>query len=336
MRKFTLLIASLFITTCAMAQSLELKKELDFMSEELFEGVCVFEKYAKDGKARMCAPEFIIERNEYGDTKSKYLQKLSILNNELQVEKEFTSGPLFEEFTNTTVKYEKQLEVEVSVDNTKGLEDFYSGFQFGYYDEENDNEVWLNYTQYVETSPDTLETVLSDWVSRNYRDAIINGQTVYYGWNVETEYINGESYPKSGWIYRSYNDVEYANFTYSLGDYKEVSRTTRTYNAFYYNEGFYQTSIGSEDYANISITQTLFNDDEKYEFVIPVIAEFESTYESSYENTATKYYENEVIGYKVVSEDGNELFRIIVNEDKDKDLSFASSFMPFSFPNIVF
>jgi len=60
----------------------------------------------------------------------------------------------------------------------------------------------------------------------------------------------------------------------------------------------------------LTITQTLFNLDDKYEFFVPIMHLFEGVPEDDYDP----------IGYSIVSETGEVLQNIIVNEDKRNDM----------------
>ncbi|MGN0214848.1 MAG: T9SS type A sorting domain-containing protein [Muribaculaceae bacterium] len=81
---------------------------------------------------------------------------------------------------------------------------------------------------------------------------------------------------------------------------------------------YYDVSSNSGDYFSLYFSQTLFNNDEKYEYIAPVYGEFE-TAEYSYERdrdgdgeidlTHEEYYAKR-IGFDVVNQDGNVLCSI--------------------------
>ena len=72
---------------------------------------------------------------------------------------------------------------------------------------------------------------------------------------------------------------------------------------------------------SVTISQDLFNDDDHYEFLIPIFELFEEDrYEGWNDNAYTIEYRHRPVGYKIVSEDGSVLHELVVNEAKDKDI----------------
>ena len=82
-------------------------------------------------------------------------------------------------------------------------------------------------------------------------------------------------------------------------------------------------TIGSE--CNAVITQGLFNDDDKYEFLLPELAVFETTQENWNGTLVTTTYTHKPIGYKIISEDGATLHSLILNAEKDPDMRCYAS-----------
>ena len=155
LRKATVAFVAMLASANVMAQSFELKKEFDrdFFSD--FEFVAA--NFTKDGNPRMLVKEGG-EENLYVNGHNVYkaiLNKLSVLNSNLEVEKEFTSGPLFEEYADVTVEYAaKTLKVDSVVKSRyNDINDFYRYFRFDtvevevYYDE-NDTLYYESYISY--------------------------------------------------------------------------------------------------------------------------------------------------------------------------------------------
>ena len=127
------------------------------------------------------------------------------------------------------------------------------------------------------------------------------------------ELSNGTIYPQEGYIYKAYNDIEHLYFNYTPDETEEIERyNTNTNPIFNINEPWCLDFVNYSEYY-VGITQALFNDDEKYEFLIPELALFTEEDRSNSNNpTQTTNYEYKPVGYKVVSEDGTVLSRITV------------------------
>ena len=217
LRKGMAVCATVLMGANVMAQSLNFTKEF----EGDFWPNTINTQLTKDG-----IPRIVIDERTSSEEVGEYnyltrLIKLTILDSSLSIEKEFTSGPLFEEFEDISVRFNEQVEIE-RISAKGGI----------YY--EDDIPYW---------------------------DIITNS------------------------------------------DFDERSA---------------------------KISQTLFNDDDKYEFILPEMAVFETTYKDWWDETGTTFvtnYEHRVIGYKIVSEDGTILHKIILNEEKDPDMECSAYIM---------
>ena len=348
LRKAIIAVAAMIASVNVMAQSFELKKE--FGGDVLNENAAVFPEFTKDGNPRLLIADVDEGEDYYENGRWTYrhiLNKLSVWDKNLDIEKEFTSGPLFEEYADVVVEYAaKTLKVDSVVKSRYNyINDFYRYFRFDtvevevYYDE-NDTLYYESYISYdyeeaVANLPEeVLKPYLEKYAAEHYGDSCkttYNGYNVYfYDYNLLTsEFFDwGKQYPSEGWIYKAYNDIEYVEFYYSPDELEELERyTSSVRSAFYadvvwYYNSFYESETG------VTITQTLFNNDEKYEFCLPVMDVFtkEDSY-SDYYQTQTIQYRYEPIGYKIVSEDGTVLQEIIVNEARDNNLSIDAVVM---------
>ena len=314
-----------------MAQSFELKKEFGFNFFDK-ENIAVFPEFTKDGNPRLLIAD-VDEEDDYENGRWTYryiLNKLSVWDKNLDIEKEFTSGPLFEEYADVKVEYAaKTLKVDSVVKSRyNDINDFYRYFRF-------DTVEVYDYEEAVANLPEeVLKPYLEKYVAEYYGDSCkttYNGYNVYfYDYNLLTsEFFDwGKQYPSEGWIYKAYNDVEYVRFYYSPDELEEIERyTSSVSSAFYADEvSYYNSSYESE--TGVTITQTLFNNDEKYEFCLPIMDVFaeEGSY-SDYYQTQTIHHRYKPIGYKIVSEDGTVLQEIIVNDARDNNLSIYAVVM---------
>ena len=334
LRKGAVACAAVLMGANVMAQSFDFTKEFQGDSEDIFysnAGGIVPASSFRDGNPRLAIAEEAEGNGEkYEDGNSIYrwiVKKLSILDVNLNVEKEFTSGPLFEEYVNVTVKSAaKTLKVE-SVDTVysgeEALEEFY-GYFYVYI-----NNDRYSYSDLVENfTEDEVRDYVKIWLEeeRSYSDATLFGERfLFESYNVmESDYFEwGMQYPKGGWIYKDHDDVCMVRINYTPDELEEISRyNSRTYSACWNAEVYYsdlmvdmEVGDGAAIYSN-----GLFNDDEKYEFLLPELAVLESSSFNSYDGILTTRYDYEPIGYKVVSEDGTVLHRLMINETKDKDV----------------
>ena len=348
LRKAIIAVAAMIASVNVMAQSLELKKEFGF---DLFdeENIAVFPEFTKDGNPRLLIAD-VDEEEGYENDRWTYrhiLNKLSIWDKNLDIEKEFTSGALFEEYANVTVTYAaKTLKVDSVVKSRyNDINDFYRYFRFDtvevevYYDENDtlyhESYISYDYEEAVANLPEeVLKPYLEKYAAEYYGDlckTTYNGYNVYfYDYNLLTsEFFDwGKQYPSEGWIYKAYNDVEYVRFYYSPDELEEVERYTSSVRSAFYADVVWYYNFLYESETCVTITQTLFNNDEKYEFCLPIMDVFtkEDSYSDYYE-TQTIQHRYEPIGYKIVSEDGTVLQEIIVNEARDNNLSIYAVVM---------
>lgn len=337
LRKAIIAVAAMIASVNVMAQSLELKKEFgfDFFDEENV-AVAVSPEFTKDGNPRLLIADEDYEEGPAENDHWSYrhiLNKLSILDNNLNIEKEFTSGALFEEYADVTVTYAaKTLKVDsVFKISYYNIYDFYDNFYF--FDEK--TQTAYQYEVAVQRYPEeVLKPYLEKYVAEHYGDSCkttYNGYNVYfYDYNLLTsEFFDwGKQYPSEGWIYKAYNDVEYVRFYYSPDELEEVERYTSSVSSAFYEEMVWYYNFFYESETGVTITQTLFNNDEKYEFCLPIMDVL--TKEGSYSDrhqTQTIQHRYEPIGYKIVSEDGTVLQEIIVNEARDNNLSIGAVIM---------
>ena len=180
---------------------------------------------------------------------------------------------------------------------------------------------------------EVLKPYLEKYAAEHYGDSCkttYNGYNVYfYDNNILTSnfFDWGKQYPSEGWIYKAYNDIEYVEFYYSPDELEEVNRYENSFVSAYYNADVYVLEIGHEANSQAVISQTLFNNDEKYEFILPVMEPLARM--DYYSGKQTIEYEHEAIGYKIVSEDGTVLQEIIVNEARDSEIYIEAYVLQF-------
>lgn len=89
--------------------------------------------------------------------------------------------------------------------------------------------------------------------------------------------------------------------------------------------GYENYNLGSFEGHGVLFTQTLFNEDEYFEYIIPLVKEVESyIYERDRDNDGISDYKEErqsfeLVGFKVMSENGNEVTRFSVTPDYDDE-----------------
>jgi len=127
---------------------------------------------------------------------------------------------------------------------------------------------------------------------------VLNGCYYYY------EYF-GNMYPTSAYVLRDgtgYNlDIQYEYREWGFigyGDSMPQSESRRPMPQF-----IYPVSADCGDMYELIVTQTLFNTDDKYEWIIPIYEAVDCSYEDRYEKVDGK--EVKGTGFKVVSEDGS-------------------------------
>lgn len=328
LRKGMAACAAVLMGANVMAQSFDLTKEFQGDFEDLFQGGVVCSALTKDGNPRLIILEGTEGNGENRDENGNYtytytMDKLSILNNNLETEKEFTSGPLFEEYVDVTAKSAaKTLKIE-SVDtiyaDSTVIANFYSSFSVRI------GSTRYNYKSLVANfSEDEVRTYVENYInSRSYNDTTFLGERfLFERYDVkESNYFDwGTQYPTEGWIYKDHDDICKVRINYVLDELEEISRyNSRVCSAYYKAEMHYvDYAIGMT--ANGVLSQNLFNNDDKYEFLLPELAVFERSSYSDWSGIQTTEYVYEPIGYKIVSEDGTVLYRLMINEAKDNDM----------------
>lgn len=171
------------------------------------------------------------------------------------------------------------------------------------------------------------EQTSSEGVSNyNYLTRLIKLTILDSSLSIEKEFTSGP-------LFEEFEDIS-VRFKYIADEQVEIERISAKGGIYYEDYIPYWDIIGNSDSEEVSarISQTLFNDDDKYEFILPEMAVFETTYKNwwSDETGDTIFvtnYEHRVIGYKIVSEDGTLLHKIILNEEKDPDMECSAYIM---------
>lgn len=326
LQKASLALAITLLSSNVMAQSLNLKTEFETSMDDFAEEGCIPSVFTIDGNPRLLLHESIGDGYNYVDgmeTYEKRLEKLSIINKELNTEKVFTSGPLFEEIVDVrVVSAPKTLKIEgTTTENYLGLGDFYE-----YFNIEKD-DYYYDYHQAVENIPaNELKPLLEEYIENHYNEAngwyqtIYNGKKVFYSrWKTSTNFDWGVQYPSDGWIYTSYDNVEYVQFNYTADKTEEIARYNYRSKSAFYEADMTYFNPDNYGYYLATISQNLFNDDNKYEFLLPILEQFTTEEYNEYDERYVTTYEHNPIGYKIVSEDGTVLHKIVLNESKDEN-----------------
>ena len=338
LRKGVAACAAVLMGANVMAQSFDLTKEFQGgLEEDFFEGGVVSSALTKDGNPRLVIMEGTEGNGENRDENGNYtytytMDKLSILNNNLETEKEFTSGPLFEEYVDITARSAaKTLRVE-SVDTLYSGEEalviFYDSFEAWFADEDGQ---WRGHSyndlldMYLGTEDEwRIEYRINNYIAEEYDvDTTFLGERFLFRsyYVKESDYFDwGTKYPEQGWIYKDHDDICCVRFNYVPDEFEEISRYNSSVYSAYYKAEMYYVDFAVDMTANGVISQNLFNDDDKYEFLLPELAVWERSSYSEWSGTQTTEYDYAPIGYKIVSEDGTVLHRLIINEGKDKDM----------------
>ena len=333
LRKMFVAFAAVLLCANVMAQSFDLTKE--FEGGQNFFVNLVNKSFTKDGNSRLVLVDGV-EKEGYDQDNNWYSQytvdKLTILDNNLNSEKEFTSGPLFDECTTVKVKSAvKTLKVEwvdTVYAGSDALNSFFGSFSVRIYDEETGRNVRYYYSDLVANfTEDEVRGYVNDWLedATSYKDTTFLGERFLFEsyYVQESNYYDwGTQYPKEGWIYKDYDDVCKVRISYSPDEYEEISRWNYSIYSSYYKEKVYCYDFIYDSEAAATITQTLFNDDDKYEFLLPVMEVFERSSYSSSSDVLITEYRPKAVGYKVFSEDGKMLHELIINAEKDEELYF--------------
>ena len=344
LRKEAVACAAMLMSANVLAQSFDMIKEYQG-NVDIFSNV-IGGNLTIDGVPSIC----IIEKDnqDYSDPDGRYiLSKASILNKNLGTVREFTSGPLFEECIDSRITAAPKSKKVLSVEKmTNLIFNSYSGHTveeeiFWYNDDywQYVNEKCVGAAVYCEKDlyayaagiggEAFINKLKSDFLDY-YRSINMNREVMTYdekkiyffkGDVLSSEYFDwGIEYPLCGIVCNSIEDMYYVWLIYETNEYGEVFRTNYTYSISSLN------NIGFVDFDNLDeeqsamISQNLFNDNEKYEFILPVMEVFESSLLNANSGIKTIEYKHRTIGFKIVSEDGSELYRILINEDKDEEL----------------
>ncbi|MBR6628870.1 MAG: hypothetical protein IKL03_02775, partial [Bacteroidaceae bacterium] len=233
LRKGMAACAAVLVSANVMAQSFDLTKE--FQGNDDFWGNGINKSFTKDGNPRMLLVDGV--DNEWYDKDDHYIyqyttDKLTILDKNLNAEKEFTSGPLFDEYTTVTVESAvKTLKVE-SVDTVysgeEALERFYDNFYIYIYDEEVGYERYYSYHNLVSMlTEDEVRVYVADYIkNRSYKDTTFIGERfLFERYDVKnSNYFDwGTQYPTEGWIYKDHDDICKVRINYTPDEYEEIS-----------------------------------------------------------------------------------------------------------------
>lgn len=313
LRKATLALAAVSVAISTMAQSIDFKKECNVRL-----GDYIHSALMKDGIHLYDAER---DKGEFKDENGNWVYKnilksLTIINSDLETVKEFTSGPLFEEFEEPTVEYAaKTLKVDrISINENYDTEDFY------------DNVFEMDTIPDIAYKEDIEAAIAYKIADGELFETTYNGTRILYESYdvVKSEYFDwGYQYPSKGWYFKDYDDIQFVSFHYSADEKEEISRyISRRFNIFTAASSWYiDFSNGTESECLGTISQTIFNDDDKFEFLLPILKQTEITYSNEYNYTKRTRFSYRCEGCKVVSEDGTVLheIKVPVNDSEDAD-----------------
>ena len=332
LRKMFVAFAAVLLCANVMAQSFDFTKEFDsrFDMEEVVEEGVMIPFLTTDGFPRLILVEESEGNGGEYDSDGNYcytykIDKLSILDKNLNIEKEFISGPLFEEFVDVVAKSAAKTLKLVSVDTIStgesAMKNFYYDFSYSAWDG------WTNYKKCVDdNTEDKVREYVEAYIEKYYEETTYNSERLIFDdYNVmKSNYFDwGTQYPTTGWIYKDHNDICYLHFNYEPDDYEEISRYNSEIYCAYYEAGVWYIPIGTGSDGGgcqVTISQGLFNDDTDYEFLLPEMAILERSSYSPSSGVLTTYYEYEPVGFKIVSEDGTVLHRLLINEAQENDV----------------
>lgn len=330
LRKGMAACAAVLVSANVMAQSFDLTKE--FQGNDDFWGNAINKSFTKDGNPRMLLLDGVDD--EWHDKDGHYISqyttdKLTILDNNLNAEKEFTSGPLFDEYTTVTVesavKTLKVASADTVYSGSDALSSFYGSYRWSIYNEETGRTERYYYSDLVEnfTEDEVRDYVDKCIKERSYRDTTFIGERFLFEsyYVKESDYFDwGTQYPTEGWIYKDHDDICKVRINYAPDEFEEISRWNSGIYSAYNRAYIYCTDFIVDSESSAVITQNLFNDDAKYEFLLPLMEVFENSSYNDWSGTLTTTYRHEPIGYKIVSEEGALLHELIINTEKDKDM----------------
>ncbi len=235
---------------------------------------------------------------------TRLLKNLTIINSNLETVKEFTSGPLFEEIEEITVEYAvKTLKVDsISINERDAERDFYNFLFYGVnYDEED------------------IEPAIANKIANGILiETTYNGTRILYLRHnvVESNHFDwGYQYPSQGWYFEDYDNIQHVSFHYSADEKEEISRYVSDRFSIYMKSDFQLTDANTENWSQVTVSQSLFNNDEKFEFLLPILEPTVTTKYYEYSHTVKTVFGYKKKGIKVVSEDGTVLHEIIASSD---------------------
>lgn len=227
-------------------------------------------------------------------------------------------------------------------------------FRVNYYPERNTIEEPDNYNVYIDDYAEFYNRQLVEYTQDNIEEYINRGQDIsfdgpyFYGYEIEsseeengivTFYTNGrrDDYQNGYWTLqfewnKETNTIEAICIKHGVsytGEWvKTVEEDEHDDDDLLYSMIMYPHTIGMYgelDDAVFIATQTLFNNDEKWEFVRPIYEEaiYEDYYYDSEQDRdgdgeidyKLTRYRNKIVGYQIVSEDGNVLATLDVEEN---------------------
>ena len=139
------------------------------------------------------------------------------------------------------------------------------------------------------------------------------------------EDIYGKKYPRELYAYIKGQPVQRWDYDWDVVYTGEWGEKVEIEDASYTNIWSPFTEIWFKDYDNsgaeydMVISQTLFNSDSKFEYLSPIYDKYESVYEQDRDGDGEidtyAYQENDYVsGYKIMSEDGTELAKFMVED----------------------
>ena len=284
LRKGTAAFAAMLMGANVMAQSYNLVRSIDNYSESMFVSGILF----NDNESRIG----LVVDDENG-----FISKISLYDKNLNLDKEISSGPLFEKFEGFTIYEEpKTLKVlETVVDTNSNFtpdenEPYYLGdVIYPFYenftvDVEPDPlyQYIMHYQNLIEDgySDAKIRKYVEDFIKEWYVDTIYNGERLLFEkWNVLEPEKWGTKYPTKGYFYRDHDEIYAVMFRYGVDEWQQTSKESRGIWQMYNMDNTYMYSDNNACSLPIEtrFSQGLFNNDDNFEFIIPELRVFPST-----------------------------------------------------------
>lgn len=142
----------------------------------------------------------------------------------------------------------------------------------------------------------------------DYNDDYTHKTITFYNNDIQkTASIEIDGYVTNYVMYKSRQEDENGNFT---GEWTEEKHNEDL--DFELTPGCYDSSSPSNSNESILFSQTLFNNDEKYEYIVPAFSGFEIRWHEEYDRDSDgeidlieEHYRASYAGYDVINEDGN-------------------------------